>query len=136
MFFLRVHFECLTFCVFLNAVVRVLIVTIAHFHTPAGWDNDKNISILYENMQSIHPDAYYTDVISRPAIKKVRSNYLRGQISAAIAWVRQEFRVYRLHTHEYKNSDLCIVICTWGSRLFLWTLFTLDNSSMRINAQV
>ena len=39
---------------------------------PAGWDNDKKISILYENMQSIDPEEYYTAVISRPAIKKVR----------------------------------------------------------------
>ncbi|XP_037085323.1 cytoplasmic dynein 1 light intermediate chain 1-like [Pollicipes pollicipes] len=37
---------------------------------PAGWDNDKKISILYENMHSIHPEDYYTAVISRPAIKK------------------------------------------------------------------
>ncbi|KAF0303728.1 Cytoplasmic dynein 1 light intermediate chain 2 [Amphibalanus amphitrite] len=48
---------------------------------PAGWDNDKKISILYENMQSIHPEAYYTDVISRPAIKKtlVRDTELQAE---------------------------------------------------------
>jgi len=33
---------------------------------PAGWDNDKKISILYENMHSVRPDQYYTDVIARP----------------------------------------------------------------------
>jgi len=36
---------------------------------PAGWDNDKKISILYENMHSIHPDDYYTDVIARPVMR-------------------------------------------------------------------
>jgi len=33
---------------------------------PAGWDNDKKIAILYENMHSVRPDQYYTDVIARP----------------------------------------------------------------------
>ena len=33
---------------------------------PAGWDNDKKISILYENLHSVRPDQYYTDVIARP----------------------------------------------------------------------
>jgi len=33
---------------------------------PAGWDNNKKIAILYENMHSVRPDQYYTDVIARP----------------------------------------------------------------------
>merc|ERR1719290_397274 len=33
---------------------------------PAGWDGMKKISILYENMHSVRPDQYYTDVIARP----------------------------------------------------------------------
>jgi len=33
---------------------------------PAGWDGIKKISILYENMHSVRPDQYYTDVIARP----------------------------------------------------------------------
>ncbi|XP_065352686.1 cytoplasmic dynein 1 light intermediate chain 2 isoform X3 [Cloeon dipterum] len=37
---------------------------------PSGWDNMKKISILYENMQSMKPDDYYTDVISRPQTRK------------------------------------------------------------------
>jgi len=35
---------------------------------PAGWDNNKKIAILYENMHSVRPEQYYTDVIARPAI--------------------------------------------------------------------
>ncbi|RXG72386.1 Cytoplasmic dynein 1 light intermediate chain 2 [Armadillidium vulgare] len=33
---------------------------------PAGWDKDSKISILYENMHSMSPDDYYTDVIVKP----------------------------------------------------------------------
>ena len=35
---------------------------------PAGWDGMKKISILYENMHSVRPDQYYTDVIARPMV--------------------------------------------------------------------
>ncbi|XP_018562021.1 cytoplasmic dynein 1 light intermediate chain 2 isoform X2 [Anoplophora glabripennis] len=37
---------------------------------PAGWDNMKKISILYENMHSCKPDDYYRDVIVQPATRK------------------------------------------------------------------
>lgn len=33
---------------------------------PAGWDNEKKIEILYENIQSFRPDDLYEDVIRRP----------------------------------------------------------------------
>ncbi|KAK8731451.1 hypothetical protein OTU49_007612 [Cherax quadricarinatus] len=35
---------------------------------PAGWDNDKKISILYENMHTMTPDDYYTDVVVKPPV--------------------------------------------------------------------
>merc|ERR1719290_136246 len=35
---------------------------------PARWDGMKKISILYENMHSVRPDQYYTDVIARPMV--------------------------------------------------------------------
>jgi len=38
---------------------------------PAGWDNDKKINILYENMQSVKPDDDYSDVITRPTLRKM-----------------------------------------------------------------
>ncbi|KAJ8917244.1 hypothetical protein NQ315_002261 [Exocentrus adspersus] len=37
---------------------------------PAGWDNVKKISILYENMHSCKPDDYYRDVIVQPVTRK------------------------------------------------------------------
>ncbi|XP_063239700.1 cytoplasmic dynein 1 light intermediate chain 2 [Bacillus rossius redtenbacheri] len=37
---------------------------------PAGWDNMKKISILYENMQSMKPDDYFSDVIVQPVTRK------------------------------------------------------------------
>ncbi|CAH1967515.1 unnamed protein product [Acanthoscelides obtectus] len=37
---------------------------------PAGWDNMKKISILYENMHSCKPDDYYRDVIVQPVTRK------------------------------------------------------------------
>uniref|UniRef100_A0A0K8RAQ1 Dynein light intermediate chain n=2 Tax=Ixodes TaxID=6944 RepID=A0A0K8RAQ1_IXORI len=37
---------------------------------PSGWDNDKKIAILYENINSASPDDPYTDVITKPMIRK------------------------------------------------------------------
>ncbi|KAG1675117.1 Cytoplasmic dynein 1 light intermediate chain 2 [Nymphon striatum] len=37
---------------------------------PSGWDNEKKISILYENMTNMKPDDVYTDVILRPITRK------------------------------------------------------------------
>merc|ERR1719347_193598 len=37
---------------------------------PAGWDSSKKIGILYENMHSVKPDQYYTDVIAKPMVRK------------------------------------------------------------------
>jgi len=46
---------------------------------PAGWDNDKKIAILYENMHSVRPDQYYTDVIARPMSVLGRRSGAQGQ---------------------------------------------------------
>jgi dynein light intermediate chain 1 len=48
------------------------------FFSPAGWDNEKKIAILYENMHSVNPDQYYTDVIARPIVRKVLWLQLRS----------------------------------------------------------
>ena len=39
---------------------------------PAGWDNEKKISILYENLNTMKPDDCYEDVIVKPITRKVR----------------------------------------------------------------
>lgn len=41
---------------------------------PAGWDNQKKISILYENMHSCKPDDWYNDIIAQPPSRKTVSN--------------------------------------------------------------
>lgn len=41
---------------------------------PAGWDSEKKIAILCENMHSIRPDQYYTDVIAKPIVRKSTNN--------------------------------------------------------------
>jgi hypothetical protein len=38
--------------------------------SPAGWDNEKKISILYENMASMKPDDSYDEVIAKPVMRK------------------------------------------------------------------
>ncbi|BFZ12818.1 hypothetical protein BsWGS_15857 [Bradybaena similaris] len=38
---------------------------------PAGWDNEKKISILHENLTSMKPDDPFEDVITKPATRKV-----------------------------------------------------------------
>ncbi|XP_074644368.1 cytoplasmic dynein 1 light intermediate chain 2-like isoform X2 [Tubulanus polymorphus] len=37
---------------------------------PAGWDNEKKISILYENMTSMKPDDPFEDVLIKPPTRK------------------------------------------------------------------
>ncbi|KAK3085233.1 hypothetical protein FSP39_000334 [Pinctada imbricata] len=37
---------------------------------PAGWDNEKKISILYENLNSMKQDDCYEDVIAKPITRK------------------------------------------------------------------
>ncbi|XP_070193034.1 cytoplasmic dynein 1 light intermediate chain 2-like isoform X2 [Littorina saxatilis] len=37
---------------------------------PCGWDNDKKISILYENMASVKPEDSLEDVIVKPVLRK------------------------------------------------------------------
>jgi len=41
---------------------------------PAGWDNEKKVAILYENMHSMRPDQYFTDVIAKPIVRKSTNN--------------------------------------------------------------
>ena len=40
---------------------------------PAGWDNEKKIAILYENIQSCSPDDTFNDVITKPIHRKPHS---------------------------------------------------------------
>ncbi|XP_025115032.1 LOW QUALITY PROTEIN: cytoplasmic dynein 1 light intermediate chain 2-like [Pomacea canaliculata] len=37
---------------------------------PSGWDNEKKISILYENMTSVKPDDNFEDTIVKPILRK------------------------------------------------------------------
>eukprot|EP00088_Acartia_fossae_P008150 TRINITY_DN1386_c0_g1_i1.p1 TRINITY_DN1386_c0_g1~~TRINITY_DN1386_c0_g1_i1.p1 ORF type:complete len:527 (-),score=120.22 TRINITY_DN1386_c0_g1_i1:948-2528(-) len=57
---------------------------------PAGWDNDKKIAILYENMHSIRPDQYYTDVIARPMVGIGRKQQASREIEV-VAEEEQQF---------------------------------------------
>lgn len=41
---------------------------------PAGWDNQKKISILYENMHACKADDFYGDIIAQPPSRKTVSN--------------------------------------------------------------
>ena len=41
------------------------------FLRPTGWDNDKKVAILHENLQNIKPADSYEDVIAKPIIRKV-----------------------------------------------------------------
>ena len=50
--------------------------------SPAGWDNEKKIAILHENMHSIKPDQYFTDVIARPIVRQARSTNRELEVSA------------------------------------------------------
>ncbi|CAG0921423.1 unnamed protein product [Notodromas monacha] len=49
---------------------------------PSGWDNMKKIAILYENMQAMNPEDYYTDVIAKPATRKIGGSQRDVEVSA------------------------------------------------------
>ena len=40
---------------------------------PTGWDNDKKIGILYENLQSMKAEDGFNDVLAKPVTRKVRN---------------------------------------------------------------
>lgn len=42
--------------------------------SPAGWDNEKKISILYENLNTMKADDCFEDVITKPITRKVLIN--------------------------------------------------------------
>ncbi|XP_010871656.1 cytoplasmic dynein 1 light intermediate chain 1 isoform X2 [Esox lucius] len=37
---------------------------------PSGWDNEKKISILHENLQTLKPDDNFEEVIAKPPVRK------------------------------------------------------------------
>ena len=41
------------------------------FFRPTGWDNDKKVAILYENLQNMKPEDAFNDVIVKPTTRKV-----------------------------------------------------------------
>jgi dynein light intermediate chain 1 len=45
---------------------------------PTGWDNDKKIAILHENLQNIKPEESFEDVISKPITRKVCLSYCQS----------------------------------------------------------
>jgi len=41
--------------------------------SPAGWDNEKKMAILQENMNNIKPEDFYNEIIQKPVVtRKVR----------------------------------------------------------------
>ncbi|XP_045137765.1 cytoplasmic dynein 1 light intermediate chain 2-like isoform X3 [Portunus trituberculatus] len=55
---------------------------------PAGWDNEKKIAILYENMHTMTPEDYYTDVIVRPpVVRKAMTREIEVQVEEEQAFL-------------------------------------------------
>jgi dynein light intermediate chain 1 len=54
---------------------------------PSGWDNEGKINILLENSTTIKSDSEYSDVISKPSIRKP----LQRDVETAVAQDDQEF---------------------------------------------
>lgn len=38
---------------------------------PAGWDNEKKVAILHENLTAVKPEDPYEDFIVKPPVRKV-----------------------------------------------------------------
>lgn len=46
---------------------------------PSGWDSLKKIKVIYENMQKINPELYYSDVIPYPYEKQHKEHELQDE---------------------------------------------------------
>lgn len=45
------------------------------YHSPSGWDNEKKISILHENFQTVKADDSFEEVIVKPPVRKVQLHF-------------------------------------------------------------
>lgn len=43
-----------------------------YFSSPSGWDNEKKIAILHENLSTVRPEDPFEDFITKPPVRKVR----------------------------------------------------------------
>lgn len=53
------------------------------FLSPAGWDNEKKMAILQENMTNIKPDDFYNEIIQKPVITR-KVSLVRNAL--AVVW--------------------------------------------------
>lgn len=65
---------------------------------PSGWDNDKKIEILYENIQSFKPDDNYNDVIKKPLSRKM--NQKENEINC------EEDQIFLLKIQSMLNQNV------------------------------
>lgn len=40
--------------------------------SPSGWDNEKKIGILHENLTTVRPEHPFEDFITKPPVRKVK----------------------------------------------------------------
>ncbi len=67
-----------------NDEFRDINFMVTFYHSPAGWDNEKKIAILNENLHGVKPDQYYTDVIARPIVRAARSTNRELEVAAIV----------------------------------------------------
>jgi len=65
---------------------------------PSGWDNEKKIEILYENIQSFKPDDDYNEVIKPPLSRKV--NQKENEINC------EEDQIFLLKIQSMLNQNV------------------------------
>lgn len=56
-------------------------------YRPAGWDNEKKIGILHENLINVKPSDSYSEVIPKPVLRRV----IGIQIKLKEAWFVCDF---------------------------------------------
>ena len=69
--------------------------------SPAGWDSEKKISVLYEHMKTLKPDDEYEDRILRPSVRK-------GSHEVEVAAEEDNFFLMRLQVRmELHRRFMC-----------------------------
>ncbi|KAK2723032.1 cytoplasmic dynein 1 light intermediate chain 2-like [Artemia franciscana] len=73
---------------------------------PSGWDNEKKIAILHENMVSVKPSDYYTDVITKPAVRKAAPREAEIQAEEEQKFLQRQLNILSQGANNQNQSPI------------------------------
>jgi dynein light intermediate chain 1 len=73
---------------------------------PAGWDNEKKMAILHENMSSFKPDDYYNNVIQKPVVRKNVSREVEVEVVDEQSFLERQLGTIQQQALNPRNPGL------------------------------